>query len=65
MGNLMGGETAEQPCDGFIRKDTDLTGWKTVPGGIQDLERSGAALKPLSGFTEGMKHNLTREKLKT
>lgn len=61
----MGGETAEQPCDGIIRKDTDLTGRKKVPGGIQDPEKSSAALKPLSGFTEGMKHNLVREKLKT
>lgn len=61
----MGGEIVEQPCDGTIRKDTGLTGRKKGPEGIQDLEKSSAALKPLSGFTEGMKDNLIREKLKT
>lgn len=58
----MGGETAEQPCDAITCKDTNLTGWKRVPGGIQDLEQSSAVLKPLRGFTEGMKHNLIRKK---
>lgn len=61
----MGGKTAEQPGDGIICKDTGLTGWKEVPGGIQDQEKSSSPLKPLSGFTEGMNRNLIREALET
>lgn len=61
----MWGKTAEQPGDGIICKDTGLTGWKEVPGGIQDQEQSSAALKPLSGLTEGTNRNLIREALET